>query len=102
MMTATVVWWDLSRSRQTIDTLHEYLRDQGVTPWESVPGLRLKFWVADRDTNRWGAVELWEAPPDPGQPLPPARATELIGYPPTERARFAVQAAVVGRSAPSE
>src|SRR5262245_21000190 len=86
-MKATIAWWDLTDSEQTIDSLRAYLRDEGVAPWESVKGLRLKFWVADRAGNRWGAVMLWET--DPGdQPLPPHRAAELIGYPPTERVRF--------------
>ena len=41
---------------------------------------------------------LWE-PGHPGerQPLPPHRAVELIGYPPTERVRFDVEATVEGR-----
>lgn len=95
-MRATIAWWDLSRSEQTIDTLREYLRDEGVRPWESVRGLRLKFWVADREGNRWGAVMLWEADGPGDQPLPPHRAAELIGYPPTERVRFDVEATVEG------
>jgi hypothetical protein len=63
-----------------------------------VPGLRLKFWISDRPGNRWGAVMLWE-PGYPGehQRLPPHRAAELIGYPPTERALFDVEATVEGR-----
>jgi len=93
---ATIAWWDLSRSRQTIDTLREYLRDEGVGPWTSVRGLRLKFWVADREGNRWGAVMLWEADGPGDRPLPPHRAAELIGYPPTERVRFEVEATVEG------
>jgi hypothetical protein len=31
-----------------------------------------------------------------GQTLPPHRAVELIGYPPTERVRFDVEATVEG------
>jgi hypothetical protein len=65
-----------------------------------VPGLRLKLWISDRPGNRWGAVMLWE-PGYPGeqQPLPPHRAVELIGYPPTERVPFDVEATVEGRYA---
>lgn len=95
-MKATITWWDLDKSDQTIDSLREYLRDGAVSAWADVAGLRLKFWVADRAGNRWGAVMLWES--DPGdQPLPPHRAAELIGYPPTERVRFDVEATVEGR-----
>jgi dihydrophenazinedicarboxylate synthase len=95
-MRATIAWWDLSRSGQTIDSLRTYLRDEGVRPWEAVRGLRLKFWVADREGNRWGAVMLWESDGPGDQPLPPHRAAELIGYGPTERVRFDVEATVEG------
>ncbi|HEY0638543.1 MAG TPA: phenazine biosynthesis FMN-dependent oxidase PhzG [Pseudonocardiaceae bacterium] len=95
-MRATIAWWDLSASTQTVDSLREYLRDEGVRPWEAVRGLRLKFWVADRPGNRWGAVMLWEGDGPGDQPLPPHRAAELIGYPPTERVRFDVEATVEG------
>jgi len=96
-MRATIAWWDLTASAQTVDSLRDYLRDGGVAPWRDVPGLRLKLWIADRTGNRWGAVMLWE-PGHPGdQPLPPHRAAELIGYPPTERVVFDVEATVEGR-----
>ncbi|MFC0108427.1 hypothetical protein [Kibdelosporangium aridum] len=95
-MKATIAWWDLSRSTQTIDSLRDYLRSEGVKPWADVPGLRLKFWIADRAGNRWGAVMLWETAPGPDQPLPPHKAAELIGYPPTERIRFDVEACIEG------
>lgn len=95
-MKASISWWDLSESEQTIESLREYLRDEGVQPWASVPGLRLKFWVADHAGNRWGAVMLWETMPGADTPLPPHRAMELIGYPPTERVRFDVEASIEG------
>lgn len=95
-MKATVAWWDLTDSDQTIDSLRDYLRDEGVRPWESVRGLRLKFWISDRAGNRWGAVMLWESADAREQPLPPHRANELIGYPPSERSTFDVEATVEG------
>jgi hypothetical protein len=95
-MKATIAWWDLTHSEQTIDSLRTYLRDEAVRPWASVKGLRLKFWIADRAGNRWGAVMLWESAAPGDQPLPPHRAAELIGYPPTERVRFDVEATVEG------
>ncbi|MFI5756939.1 hypothetical protein [Streptomyces sp. NPDC051569] len=95
-MIVTIAWWDLTASEQTIDSLREYLRDEGVGPWTSVKGLRLKFWISDRPGNRWGAVMLWESAGAREQPLPPHRAAELIGYPPTERVRFEVEATVEG------
>jgi len=84
-MKTTIAWWDLSGSSQTIDTLNAYLADEGVAPWTGIDGLLLKFWMADAKSNRWGAVMVWSDAPDPAAPLPPNRATELIGYPPTER-----------------
>ena len=84
-MRVDIAWWDLDGSRQTIESLREYLRDGAVGPWAEVPGLRLKFWMADRDHNRWGAVMLWESDRPADRPLPPNRAVELIGYPPTHR-----------------
>jgi hypothetical protein len=99
-MRATIAWWDLGTSTQTIDSLREHLRADGVAPWTDVPGLRLKFWISDRVGNRWGAVMLWEpGHPADDQVLPPHRALELIGYPPTERVRFDVEATVEGRYA---
>ncbi len=95
-MRATIAWWDLSESTQTIDSLREYLRDEGVRPWAAIRGLRLKYWVADREGNRWGAVMLWEGDGPGDQQLPPHRAAELIGYQPTERVRFDVEATVEG------
>lgn len=95
-MRATIAWWDLTGSEQTIDSLRVYLRDEGVDPWKQVRGLRLKFWISDRDGNRWGAVMLWESEEATRQPLPPHRAAELIGYGPTERVRFDVEATVEG------
>ncbi|MFI9753956.1 hypothetical protein [Streptomyces collinus] len=95
-MKATISWWDLTGSGQTIDSLRVYLRDEGVDPWREVPGMRLKFWISDRETERWGAVMLWDSDADLTAPLPPNRATELIGYPPAVRMVSDVEAVVEG------
>ncbi|MEV0618263.1 hypothetical protein AB0I81_33405 [Nonomuraea sp. NPDC050404] len=95
-MKATISWWDLSGSGQTIDSLRAHLRQEGVEPWARVPGLRLKFWISDRPANRWGAVMLWESTADLTAPLPPNRAAELIGYPATHRMTTDVEAIVEG------
>ncbi|GGT29992.1 hypothetical protein [Streptomyces purpureus] len=95
-MKATISWWDLSGSEQTIDSLRDHLRAEGVEPWAEVQGLRLKFWISDRETNRWGAVMLWDSAADLKAPMPPNRATELIGYPPTDRMATDVEAIVEG------
>ncbi|WP_405588422.1 hypothetical protein [Streptomyces sp. NBC_01092] len=95
-MKATISWWDLSASDQTIESLRAHLRDEGVEPWARIHGLRSKFWISDPQTDRWGAVMLWESTADLTAPLPPNRATELIGYPPTLRMAADVEAFVEG------
>jgi hypothetical protein len=96
-MRVDIAWWDLDGSPQTIDSLRSHLRDDALPAWADVPGLRLKFWIADRGANRWGAVMLWETDRPADQALPPNRAAELIGRPPKHRLRFTVEAAVEGR-----
>ena len=60
-MRTVIVWWDLSDSVQTIESLRTYLLDESVTAFAEVPGLRFKMWIADPQTNRWGAVLPWES-----------------------------------------
>ncbi|MGV9881168.1 hypothetical protein [Streptomyces sp. NPDC003006] len=99
-MRVDIAWWELDGSPQTIDSLREHLRDEAVDAWREVPGLRLKFWMADRQHNRWGAVMLWESDRPAG--LPPNRAAELIGRLPDHRTRFDVEATVEGAYATHE
>lgn len=93
-MKVTISWWDLSGSDQTIDSLGADLAAEGVRPWEDLPGLQMKLWFADPETNRWGAVMLLDESIDPSTDLPPNRAAELIGYPPATRLSAQVQAMV--------
>ncbi|MEU1318611.1 YdhR family protein [Streptomyces tibetensis] len=95
-MRADIVWWDLSASGQTIETMRDYLRDESVTAFSKVPGLRFKMWLSDPATNRWGAVLLWESEAASRQELP-SRALELIGYPPVAAHSFDVEATTEGR-----
>ena len=94
-MHVVVCWWDLSGSAQTIETLRVFLREQGIEPFTAYRGLRLKSWISDPATDRWGAVFLWETAEDALAPMPP-QATELIGYPPTHCDSFDVEANVEG------
>jgi hypothetical protein len=92
-MHASVVWWDLTDSDQTVESLRDLLRERAVDRFARVPGLRLKFWISDPSTGRWGAVLLWESREASRAPLP-ALAAELIGYPPVHRSDFDVEAVV--------
>ena len=97
-MRVVIAWWDLGASTQTVASLREYLRDESVDAFAEVRGLRLKMWIADADSSRWGVVMLWESAEaaEKAKPLP-TRAAALIGYPATERWSFDVEAAVEGR-----
>ncbi|MCX4824942.1 hypothetical protein OG883_34820 [Streptomyces sp. NBC_01142] len=94
-MHAVVVWWDLAGSGQTIESLRGFLRDEAVDRFSRIEGLRLKFWISDAATDRWGAVLLWESAEAAAAPLP-SRAAELIGRPPVVRFSFDVEATVEG------
>ncbi|GAA4859414.1 hypothetical protein [Kitasatospora terrestris] len=94
-MRAVVAWWDLDGSAQTVDSLREFLREEAVERWAAFPGLLLKVWIADRERNRWGAFQLWESAEAAAQPLS-TRAAELIGFLPTERLTFEVEATTEG------
>ncbi len=96
MVHTVIVWWELSQSVQTIESLRGYLAGESVAAFAEVPGLRLKIWISDPETNRWGAVLLWESADAAARPLP-SRAAALIGYPPTQSHAFDVEATVEGR-----
>lgn len=81
-MRAVIAWWDLSASTQTVESMRAYLRDESVEAFSGVRGFRLKLWIADAESARWGVVMLWESAEaaERARPLP-SRAAELIGYP---------------------
>ncbi|WP_077801961.1 hypothetical protein [Streptomyces sp. JHA26] len=94
-MRAMVAWWDLTESDQTIGSLRSFLRDEAVEAWSEQHGLVLKLWIADDENNRWGAILLWESA-EAAAPPHPRSAAELIGYPPTHRTWFDIEATVEG------
>lgn len=100
-MRAMIVWWDLSEAAETIETLRCYLRAESVDAFAGVQGLRFKMWISDQETQRWGAVLLFESYEAAEQPLP-SRAAELIGYPPSQVDVFDVEATIEGRYAVAE
>ncbi len=97
-MKVVIAWWDLDGSPQTIDSLRDFLREEAVERWAGFDGLLLKTWIADRERNRWGAVQLWESAEALAQPLS-TRAAELIGRPPTERLVFDLEASTASHHA---
>jgi hypothetical protein len=90
------VLWNLADSKTTIDELRRYLREESVDQFEEVPGLRLKAWISDEATERWGAVYLWESEEAAAQVVP-SRARELIGKDPDIGEEFDVEATIEGR-----
>jgi hypothetical protein len=91
-----IAWWDLDGSPQDVESLRAHLRDGVTDDWAEVPGLRVKFWIADPDRNRWGAVMVWETDRPADRPLPANRAADLIGRPPDHRMRCDVEAVAEG------
>jgi hypothetical protein len=90
-----LVLWNLVDSKTTIEELRRYLVDESVDEFEQVEGLRLKLWISDEATERWGAVYFWESVEAARQPLP-GRARELIGKEPDLAEEFDVEATIEG------
>ena len=95
-MIVRLVLWNLVDSKTTIEELRRYLVDEAADQFEEVDGLRLKLWVSDEATGRWGAVYVWESVEAALQPLP-GRARELIGKDPDIAEEFDVEATIEGR-----
>jgi hypothetical protein len=55
-MLVRLVLWNLAESQTTIGELRRYLQDEAVDAFEEVEGLRLKLWLSDEVTDRWGAI----------------------------------------------
>jgi hypothetical protein len=91
-----LVLWNLADSKTTIGELRRYLRDECVDEFADVPGLRLKAWVSDEATERWGAIYLWETAAAAEQDVP-SRARELIGKEPEIGETFDVEATIEGQ-----
>jgi hypothetical protein len=90
------VLWNLADSKTTIQELRRYLRDEAVNAYTEVPGLRLKLWLSDEATERWGALYLWESA-EAAEQDEPSRARELIGKDPDIGETFDLEASVEGR-----
>ena len=95
-MLVRFVLWGLADSKTTIEELRRYLRDESVETYEEVEGLRLKLWLSDETTERWGAVYLWESR-EAAEREVLSRARELIGKDPDIVEKFDLEASVEGR-----
>jgi hypothetical protein len=91
-----LVLWNLADSKTTIEELRRYLVDESVDQFEEVEGLRLKLWISDQATERWGAVYVFESVEAAQQELP-GRARDLIGEDPDIVEEFDVEATVEGK-----
>jgi hypothetical protein len=96
-----IVLWSLADSKTSIAELRRYLRDESVDAFGEVPGLRLKAWISDEATERWGAVYLFESAEAAERALP-GRARELIGKDPNLVETFDVEATIEGAHAVEE
>jgi Putative mono-oxygenase ydhR len=98
---ARLVLWNLADSKTNVQELRRYLRDESVDTFAEVPGLRLKLWISDEATERWGALYLWESA-EAAERERPSRARELIGKDPEIGETFDVEATIEGRYAVEE
>ena len=95
-MIVRLVLWSLADSKTTVAELRRYLRDESVDEFAEVEGLRLKAWLSDEVTERWGAVYLYESREAAEAPLP-GGARELIGKDPDLVEDFDLEASIEGR-----
>jgi hypothetical protein len=93
--------WSLADSKTTIAELRRSLRDGAADEHGAVRGLRLKTWVSDETTERWGELTLWESREAADADEPPSLG-ELIGKPPDILEEFDLEASIEGRFADEE
>jgi hypothetical protein len=96
-----LVLWNLADADLSVADLRRYLRDESVPAFAEIPGLRLKLWVSDEHTDRWGAVYLFESREAAEQPLP-SRVRELVGKDPDIVEEFDLEASIEGQFADEE
>jgi hypothetical protein len=92
-MVVRFVLWNLADTATSIEELRDYLRDEAVDAFETVPGILFKAWISDAAGDRWGAIYVFESAAAADQPLP-SRARELIGKHPDLVEIFDLEASV--------
>ena len=85
-MIVRLVLWNLADSKTTLAELRHHLGDAS----EQAPGLRLRTWISDETTERFGVVELWESA-EAAEHEVPRRVRELIGKDPEIGETFDVE-----------
>ena len=99
-MHALIVMWDLSAgSKASIEELRRYIREESMDRFRQVEGLRQKTWISNPDSQRWGAVYLFEKreqADDIVAHVASGRVVELTGLKPSVQ-RFDVEAVIEGR-----
>jgi putative monooxygenase ydhR len=93
--------WSLADADLSVADLRRYLAEESVPAFAEVPGLRLKLWVSDEHTERWGAVYLFESREAADQPMP-SRVRELVGKDPDLVEEFDLEASIEGQFADDE
>jgi hypothetical protein len=96
-----LVLWNLADADRSVADLRDYLREESVPAFAEVPGLRLKLWVSDEHTERWGAMYLFESREAAEQHLP-SRMRELVGKDPDLVEEFDLEASIEGQFAEEE
>jgi len=96
-----LVLWNLADADLSVADLRRYLREESVPAFAEVSGLRLKLWVSDEHTDRWGAVYLFESREAADAPVP-SRVSELVGKDPDLVEEFDLEASIEGRFAEDE
>ena len=92
-MIVRFVLWSLADSDTTIAELREYIATEAADAFATVPGVLFKAWIADENTERWGAIYVFADADAAEQPLP-SRARELIGKDPDIVEMFDLEATV--------
>ena len=100
-MIVRLVLWNLADADLSVADLRRYLREESVPAFAEVSGLRLKLWVSDEHTDRWGAVYLFESREAADAPVP-SRVSELVGKDPDLVEEFDLEASIEGRFADDE
>jgi hypothetical protein len=100
-MIVRLVLWSLADADLSVAELRRYLGEEAVPAFAEVEGLRLKLWVSDEHTERWGALYLFESREAAEQPLP-SRVRELVGKDPDIVEEFDLEASIEGRFADDE